>query len=238
MPTQSERSQDSLPANLFAVRPVDPENGRFPDERSSVGKRALPALVRLLIICCIGIGVILAWQWSSSPQLSGLPPQAEPVPQSAPEIALDSRTASSPDQQEPSVLLDLGAVRQSINQIAASIASSQGRMTSSADRMATAQEQVARSVDRMATAQEQIARSADRIAISQEEITRSVDQLRADQEQMTREITKLQEIGQSIRSKNSEPRPTSASAPKPVVRPASAPKPISPTPTLPEPTVR
>ena len=257
MPTQSERSQDSLPANLFAVCPADAENGRFPGERSSVGKRALTPLVRLLIISCIGIGVILAWQWygaremiaSLSPQLGGLPPQAEPVPQNAPEvIGLDSRTASSPDQQEPSALLDLGVVRQSINQIAASIASSQGRT----DRMATTQDQIARSLDRMATAQEQIARSVDRMATAQEQITRSVDQLRADQEQMTREITKLQEIGQSIRSKNPEPRPTSVSAPKPVLQPtsasapkpvlrptsASAPKPISPTPTLPEPTVR
>jgi hypothetical protein len=233
MPTQSERSQDSLPANLFAVRAPDLENDGYPNERSSVGKRALTPLVRLLIISCIGIGFILAWQWSSSRQLSRLPPQAEPVSQNAPEvIALDSRTASSPDQQEPSALLDLGVVRQSINQIAASIASNQGRT----DRMATTQDQIARSLDRMATAQEQIARSVDRIATSQEQITRSVDQLRADQEQMTSEITKLQKIGQSIRSKNSEPRP--ASAPKPVLRPASAPKPISPTPTLPEPTVR
>jgi hypothetical protein len=248
--TQSERSQDSLPANLFAVGPVDPENGRFPDERSSVGKRALTLLVRILIISCIGIGVILAWQWSgaremiasSSPQHSGLPLQAEPGPQNARDvITLASRTTSSPDQQQPNaILLDLDGVRQSIDRIATSIASSQGRLTSSADRIATTQEQIGRSVDRMATAQEQIARSVDRIATSQEQITRSVNQLRADQEQMTREITKLQEIGQSIRSKNSEPRPTSASAPKPVLRPASAsaPKPISPTPTLPEPTVR
>ena len=237
MPTQSERSQDSLPANLFAVCPADPENGRFPDERSSVGKRALTPLVGLLIISCIGIGVILAWQWygaremiaSLSPQLGGLPPQAEPVPQNAPEvIGLDSRTASSPDQQQPNAIsLDLGAVRQSINQIATGIASSQGRT----DRIATTQEQIARSLDRMATAQEQIARTVDRMTTSQEQITRSVDQLTAGQEQMTREITKLQEIQQSIRSKNSEPspRPVSASAPKPVSRPASAsaPKPLS-----------
>ncbi len=239
IPTQSEHSQDSLPANLFARRPSDLEIHRYPNDRSSVGKRAFISM----IIFCIGVSATLAWQWygaremiaSSSPQLSGLPPRAEPVPQNALEvIGLDSRTASSPDQQEPSTLLDLGVVRQSINQIAASIASSQGRT----DRMATTQDQIARSLDRMATAQEQIARSVDRIATSQEQITRGVDQLRADQEQMTREITKLQEIGQSIRSKNSEPRPISASAPKPVLRPASAPKPISPTPTLPEPTVR
>jgi hypothetical protein len=242
IPTQSEHSEDSLPANLFARRPSDLEIHRYPNERSSVGKRPF---ISILIIFCIGVSATLAWQWygageiiaSSSPQLSGLPPQAEPVPQNAPEvIGLDSRTASSPDQQGPSALLDLGVVRQSINQIAASIASSQGRT----DRMVTTQDQIARNLDRMATAQEQAARNLDRMATAQEQIMRSVDQLRADQEQMAREITKLQETAQSIRSKNSEPRPASASALKPVLRPASASaaKPISPTPTLPEPTVR
>jgi hypothetical protein len=191
IPTQSEHSEDSLPANLFARRPSDLEIHRYPNERSSVGKRPF---ISILIIFCIDVSATLAWQWygageiiaSSSPQLSGLPPQAEPVPQNAPEVIGQGRT----------------------------------------DRMVTTQDQIARNLDRMATAQEQI--------------MRSVDQLRADQEQMAREITKLQETAQSIRSKNSEPRPASASALKPVLRPASASaaKPISPTPTLPEPTVR
>ena len=141
------------------------------------------------------------------PQLSWLVPQAE-----TDVIGLAWRTASSPDQQQPNAILpDLDAVRQSIDRIATSIASSQEQMTTTADRIATSQDQIARSVDRMATSQEQIARS--------------VDQLTADQEQMTREITKLQEIERSIRSKNSEtsPRPASASAAKPV----PAPKPLS-----------
>ena len=236
-PTQSDSSVDSLPANLFAARPPDPENDGYPDERSSIGKRAFIPLIRFLIIFCIGVSATLILQSygdreisaNSYPQLSGLAPQTEPVPQNAPDaIGLTSRTASSPDQQQPNAIsLDLGAVRQSINQIATGIASSQGRT----DRIATTQEQIARSLDRMATAQEQIARTVDRMTTSQEQITRSVDQLTAGQEQMTREITKLQEIQQSIRSKNSEPspRPVSASAPKPVSRPASAsaPKPLS-----------
>jgi hypothetical protein len=83
-----------------------------------------------------------------------------------------------------------------------------------------------------------VRQSLDEIATSQEQMTRSLDQFAADQGQMTREITKLQEIEQSIRSKNSEPspRPVSSSSPKPRSRPASAAKPVSPTPTLPEPT--
>jgi hypothetical protein len=210
---------------------------RYPNERSSVGKRALITLVRVLLIFCIGVSATLAWQSygdremiaRSYPQLSGLAPQVEPVPPNAADvIGLASRTASSPDQQQPNaILLDLGVVQQNINQLAISIASSQGRT----DRMATTQEQIARSVDRMATTQEQIARGVDRMATTQEQIARSVDQLRADQEQVTREITKLQEIEQSIRSKNSGPSPrlASAPAPKPISQPPSAPapKPIS-----------
>jgi hypothetical protein len=234
-PTQSELSADSLPASLFdlqaeapTVRPTDFKNDRYPNGRSSPGKRALIALVRFLIVFCIGISATLAWQSysdpareaiaSSYPQLSWLAPQAEPVAQNPPGmIGLASPIASSPDQQPNAILLDLEAVRQSIDRIATSIASSQGEMTNSADRIATSQDQIARSVDRMAASQDQIARS--------------VDQLTAGQEQMTREVTKLQEIERSIRSRNSEalPRPASASAPKPVSRPASvpAPKPLS-----------
>jgi septal ring factor EnvC (AmiA/AmiB activator) len=183
----------------------------------------LTALIRFLIIFCIGVSATLAWQSygdaaremiaSSYPQLGWLAPQAEPVAQNAPDvIGLAWRTASAPDQQQPNaIMLDLDAVRQSIDRIATSIASSQEQMTNSADRMATSQDKIARSVDR--------------IAASQDQIAHSVDQLTASQEQMTREITKLQEIERSIRLKNSEasPRPASASAPKPV----PAPKPLS-----------
>jgi methyl-accepting chemotaxis protein len=154
-------------------------------------------------------------------------PQAEPVSQNARDAS--SQTASSPDQQQPNAVLDLDAVPQSVDRIAASITSNQGRMTSSVDRMATTQEQIARSVERIAASQEQIARTIDRMAISQEQMTRSLDHLAADQEQMTREITKPQDIEQSVRSKNSEPSPRPVPAQKPVPRPASvpAPKPLS-----------
>ena len=239
-PMQSEPSVDSLPASLFdipaeapTIRPADLKNDRYPNERSSLGKRALLALVRFLIIFCIGVSATLAWQSygdsaramiaSSYRQLSWLAPQAKPVAQNSPDvIGLASSTASSPDQQQPNaILVDLDAVRQSIDRIA--------------NNMATSQEQITRSVDRIAA----------RVAASQEQLTLSVDQLAVSQEWMTREITKLEEIEQSIRYRNSEPlppspRPASVSAPKPVPRPAStsalAPKPVprpSPVPTVP-----
>jgi hypothetical protein len=234
--TQSEPSVDAL----STVRPADLDG--HPNGRSSVGKRALITLVRFLITFCIGVSATLAWQLygdpvremiaGSYPQLGWLAPQAEPVQNAPHVIELASRTASSPDQQQPNAIsLDLDAVRQAIDPIATSIASSQGQMTSSADRIATSQQQIASSLDRIATSQEQMMRTV-------EQMTRSVDQFTADQEQMTREITKLQEIEQSIHSRNSEPSPRPASAPKPVSRPASAvaPKPVSrasPEPTRP-----
>ena len=156
IPTQSEPFVDVLPASLLARAPTDPRpdlgNDGFPDERSSVGNRVLIPLVRFLIIFCSGVGATLAWQSygararlpSSYPQLSGLAPQAEPVAQNAPNvIGLASRTASSPDQQQPNAIsFDLDAVRQSIDRIATSIASSQEQITSNADRSATNQEQM------------------------------------------------------------------------------------------------
>jgi hypothetical protein len=218
-PTQSEPPVDALPT----VRPADLTKSGYPNGRSSVGKRALITLVRLLVIFCIGISAVLVWQSygdpvreivaSSYPQLSRLAPQAEPVSQNAPDvIGLTSRTVSSPDQQQPNAIsLDLDAVRQDIDRIATNIASSQEQMTSSANQIATSQQQIARSVERSAT--------------SQEQMTRSIDQFTADQEQMTREIVKLE---QSILSKNPEtsPRPASASKPKPVSR--ASPEPTRP----------
>jgi peptidoglycan hydrolase CwlO-like protein len=238
-PTQSDPAVDALPT----VRPADLKDDGYPYGRSSVGKRALITLVRFLIIFCLGVSTTLAWQSygdtvreiiaSSYPQLSWLAPQAETAPLNASDvIGLASRAVSSPDQRQPNAMsLDLDAVRQDIDRIATSIASSQEQMTSSADRIATSQQQIAHSVERIATSQEQMMSSV-------EQMMRSVDQFTTDQKQMTHEITKLQEVEQSIRSKNSEPspRPASASAPKPVSRPASASKPKPVSRASPEPT--
>ncbi len=134
-PTQAESSAGSLPANpsveASAVRPAALKKDRFPNGRSSLGKRTLLALVRFLIMFCIGVAATLAWQSygdaareiiaSSYPQLGCLAPHAEPVAQSAPDvITLAAPAAPSPDQQQPNVMsLDLDAVRQSIDQLAA-----------------------------------------------------------------------------------------------------------------------
>jgi hypothetical protein len=212
---QAESSADSLNLLVDAplVRQADLKNDGYPDGLSSVGKRAI-ALVRFLITFCIGVAATLAWQSygdliaRSYPPLNWLAPQVEPVPQNAPDAIRPAlRTASSPDQQQPSAIsLDLDAVGQDT------------------DRIPSSHEQMTSNADRIVTSQEQMIRSLDRIARSQEQMMRSLDQFTADQEQTAGGITKLREIEQSNSARNSEPSPLpdSASAPMPVPRPASA----------------
>jgi len=119
--------------------------------------------------------------------------------QNTPHIFAPAASAApSPDQQHLTAMpLDLDAVRQSVDQIAAG------------------QEQMTRSVDRIAASQEQMAQMVNQLTARQEQLTRTVGQLTAGQEQLTREITKLQAIEQYILYKSSEPP-----APKPVPRPS------------------
>jgi hypothetical protein len=163
---------------LPVVRLTAPENDRFLNGQPSLRKRASRALSRFLIAFCTGVAASWAW-WSygdaaremianTYPQRRWLAPQAEPVAESAPNmIALAAPATPSFDQQQLSAMsLNLDAVRQSI------------------DRIAAGQEQIMRSIYQIgssATAgQEQIMRSIDQIAssigVSQEQVTRSTDQ--------------------------------------------------------------
>jgi hypothetical protein len=173
------------------VRPTILENDK-PQKRPSLRKRASRAVTRFLITFFMGAGTVLAWQSygdairemiaNAYPQLSWLAPPAATVAQGTPDtIAL---AASAVDSQQLSAPLDLDALGQSIDKIAASIA----------------------------TIREQMSRSADRIAT--EQIARSVAELAAGQAQMTREITKLQAVEQYVLYKSAEPsaRPAPAAA--------------------------
>jgi hypothetical protein len=104
--------------------------------------------------------------------LGWLAPQAEPIAQSAPDItALVAPSTPSFDQHQLAAMsLNLDAVRQSIDRIAAG----QERMTRSIDQIASSiaagQEQMARGIDQIASSiaagQEQMARGIDQIASS------------------------------------------------------------------------
>ena len=96
--------------------------------RSSPRKRALFAIARFLVTCCIGVAGTLAWQSygdaargmiaSSSPRLGWLAPQAAPVVQTDPAAS----AGPSPDlNQLKAISRDLAVVRQSVDKLAAEV---------------------------------------------------------------------------------------------------------------------
>ena len=103
--------------------------------RPSLARRALRRLARLFIVFCVGIATTLAWQWygdaaramlaQSSPQLSWLARQTEPVLPTAPDVAAPAGGVSSDVQK---LALGLAAVRLSVEELRAHLAASQRQM--------------------------------------------------------------------------------------------------------------
>jgi hypothetical protein len=172
-PIQSEISKNTLPVKkLVEVVAIDPANLKIDQpqsERPRLGKRVLLALA----LICIGVAATLAWQSRGDaarkaiagavPRLSWLAPQAAPVTQNTPDTFVPAASAApSPDQQQlAAVPLDLDAVRQSVDHIAAG------------------QEQMTRSVERIAASQEQMARTVGQLTAGQEQLTREITKLQA-----------------------------------------------------------
>jgi len=185
-PAQAELYPGLLPVEPVVepppIRPTTLENDESRSQERSLRKRTSRTLTRFLTTFCVGVGATLAWQSygdaareiiaNAYPQLGWLAPQAE---LNRPDtIELVAPVAVSGDQQQLS--LDLDAVRQGVDRIAADIA----------------------------VIQEQISRSADRNAT--EEIAHNVAQLAAAQEQMTGEITKLQAVATPAPVRSPGPR--------------------------------
>jgi hypothetical protein len=116
------------PSGDAMVHPIDLD--RMP-KRPSFAKRALRGLVRVLIIFGIGVAATLAWQSygdaaremiaNSSPQLGWLAPQAAALAQTTPNTAAPAApaTPSTDVQQLATMSLNLAAVRQGMDQLAA-----------------------------------------------------------------------------------------------------------------------
>jgi hypothetical protein len=160
-PTQSEFSEGSLPVKPSVeapvIRPADLKNDRSPKRRQSLAARVPLAIARFLITFGVGVAATLAWQSygdaaremiaNSAPQLGWLAPQAASVAQSASDATEPAPTravAADPQPLNP-VSLDLDAVRQSV------------------DRIAAGQEQITRTVDQLAAGQEQMAREINKL---------------------------------------------------------------------------
>jgi hypothetical protein len=173
-PTQSEFSRGALPVKkLVEVVAIDPATLKIEQPQSERPRLGTRVLLALAITFCVGVAATLAWQSrgdavrkaiaSAVPRLGWLAPQAPPVTQNTPDVVAPAATAApSPDQQQLTAMpLDLDAVRQSVDQIAAG------------------QEQMTRSVERIAAGQEQMARTVGQLTAGQEQLTREITKLQA-----------------------------------------------------------
>jgi hypothetical protein len=161
-PVQSEFSEGTLTVkpsgDVPTVDPDDLRDDRFP--RRSFAKRAPLALARFLITFGVGVGAALAWQSygetaremiaNASPQLTWLALPAAPVAQDpaetiAPAAPAGAPAAPFPDQQFGAVSLDLDALRQGVDRIAAN----QDQMTRSIGQLAAGQEQMTREIAKL-----------------------------------------------------------------------------------------
>jgi hypothetical protein len=143
-PAQSEFLDDSLPVKLSAepapIRLADLRNDQLPSGRLSLGNldplgRLEPlAFARYLITFSIGVAVALAWQsyGNATREVAAL----------------------------KAISLDRDAVRQSLDRIATSVATSQEQMTCrierSIDRIAAGQEQTTREISDLQTVEQYI----------------------------------------------------------------------------------
>jgi hypothetical protein len=120
-------------------RRADFKNDHFPSQRPSLGERASRALARFLVTFCIGVAATLAWLSygdaaremiaSSSPQLGWLAPH--PAPAQTPPNVITPAAPVDPSlvqQQLNAISLGLGAVRQSVDQLAAQFTAGQAQM--------------------------------------------------------------------------------------------------------------
>jgi len=133
---------------------ISPRPKRMP----SVGKRSSHSLLRFLITFCVGVAATLAWQSygnaaremiaNSSPQLGWLAPQAAaPARGASDTIAPTEPAAPSPDlQQLQAMLLDLAALRQSVDQLAAQVASAHQQIAGEIATLQAAQQAILRKI--------------------------------------------------------------------------------------------
>ena len=164
-PSLGRVASDSRPTepNVAGPFPVWVEEAPSPAERSSdanisqaVLKRKQPSLrgraARSLIIFCIGVAATLAWQsygdatremiTTSYPQLGWLAPQTAAA-ESTPEIIAPTAPATGLDSPElRSILVNLAAVRQSVNELAVQFAASQQQMANDIAKLNAAEQDI------------------------------------------------------------------------------------------------
>jgi hypothetical protein len=150
MASAMRRVRPDSPAERWADETVDAQVHPIDLDQSSAARRPPPvrrrgsrALVRFLTTFGIGVGATLAWQSYgdlaremiaiSWPQLAWVAPQTAPLAQVAADTnALAEPAAPSADaEQLKAMSVDLAAVRQSVDQLAATLAA--GRQQAAGD---------------------------------------------------------------------------------------------------------
>ena len=116
-------------AEAPTVRPANLKN-EVPAKRSWLGMPAPLVFARYLITLLLGIAATLAWQSYGD----------------AARHMIASAASSADQQQFNAILLDLNAMRQSIDWLATSIATSQEQTMRSVDQLTASQEQMTREI--------------------------------------------------------------------------------------------
>jgi len=152
-PTQSEFLKDTLPpkpsVETPAIRVADLKNDQLRSGRSSLGDldplgrldRLEPlAFARYFITFSIGVAIALAWQSYGGRDRAPIAP-----------------ATTSPDQQQfNAMLVNLDAVRQSVDRIANNIATNQEQMTRRVSQLAASQEWMTREIADLQTVEQYV----------------------------------------------------------------------------------
>jgi hypothetical protein len=145
-PTRSEFSEDTWPTEPLVDAKIRP--AVLKSKQPSVRRRA----ARSLIIFCMGVAATLAWQSygdatremiaSAYPQLGWLAPQSA-FAETAPEKTSSNVPVSASDAPElRSILINVAALRQSVDQLAVQFLASQQQMASDIAKMKAAEQDI------------------------------------------------------------------------------------------------
>jgi hypothetical protein len=161
---EDERPDEEQPPEETAadrrVRPVerDQKIDPFANKQPSLGRRGSRAVIRFVAIFCFGVAATLAWQSygdaaraivaNSSPRLAWLTPPAARAAQNASDTvrAVEPAVPSADLQRLNGITLDLAALRQSVDQLAAQLAAGNQQIAGDIATLQAAQQAILRKI--------------------------------------------------------------------------------------------
>jgi hypothetical protein len=136
---------------------LDQQTAGLSKKRPSLRRRSSRSLVRFLVTFCVGVGATLAWQSygdvaramiaTSYPQFGWLAPQTAPVVQTAADTVPTEPVIPSPDPQElKTMVLDLAAMRQSVDRLTAQLAAGNQQIAGDIATLQSSQQAILRKI--------------------------------------------------------------------------------------------